>query len=125
MRHAVDLPPQRLSVLLRRIAEELHALQVEGRSLEDAIGRAILGEEPSTRETLAHLQGVDTIVQTLGELAVFVNSVTRLIPHDPDIDASVPLAQVSLRDLASKLSGSMRQPVVDGTGAISGEVDLF
>lgn len=125
MNQAPVIDPRPLSDLLRRVARELRVLQGEGRSLEDAIGRAILGEEPSTRETLAHLQGVDLIVQTLGELSDYVEAMTGMITPDPVIDVSAPLARISLRELARNLSGGSRQPIVDQDGQISGEVDLF
>ena len=69
--------PQPLSLLLLRISEELHALQAEGRTIEDAIGHAILGGAPSTRETLANLQSIDLIVQSLGELGNYVSASCR------------------------------------------------
>ena len=54
-----------------------------------------------------------------------VGAVTEMIAPDPAVDASRALAQIGLRDLARKLAGGMRCPVVDSAGAISGEVDLF
>ena len=71
--------PQPLSLLLLRISEELHALQAEGRTIEDAIGHAILGGAPSTRETLANLQSIDLIVQSLGELGTYVSALQHLL----------------------------------------------
>lgn len=117
--------PQPLSLLLLRISEELHALQAEGRTIEDAIGHAILGGAPSTRETLANLQSIDLIVQSLGELGNYVSALQHLLKDDPLIDASGPLERISLRDMARKLSGGCRQAVVDAHGEICGEVDLF
>lgn len=117
--------PQPLSLLLLRISEELHALQAEGRAIEDAIGHAILGGASSTRETLANLQSIDLIVQSLGELGDYVLALQYLLKEDPLIDASGPLERISLRDLARKLSGGCRRAVVDAHGEICGEVDLF
>ena len=117
--------PQPLRVLLARIADELHDLQENGRVLEDAIGRTILGEEPTTSATLANLQEIDMIVQTLGELGTFVHSVTGVMDDHHTVDANMALSRIKLRDLARKLSGGARQPIVNDHGEISGEVDLF
>ena len=114
-----------VGVLIGRIALELHELQSQGRRLEDAIGRAILGEEPSTQDVIANLQGIDMIVQTLGELGNFLDNIQPGIPDGQDVETADALARVTLRDLAHALSGGLRQPTVDAQGRISGEVDLF
>lgn len=114
-----------VGVLIGRIALELHHLQAQGRRLEDAIGRAILGEEPSTQDVIANLQGIDMIVQTLGELGNFLDNIQPGIPDGHDVETADALARVTLRDLANALSGGLRQPTVDAQGRISGEVDLF
>ena len=118
-------PPQPLGQLLRRVADELHVLQRDGRALEDAIGRSILGEEPSTRETLENLQGIDLIVQTLNELGDYVGAMGEMVGDAAALDMSAPLARISLRDLARALSGGARRPIVDEAGRVTGEVDLF
>ena len=93
--------------------------------MEDAIARTILGEEPSTQTTLANLQGVDLMVQTLGELGAYLDAISSRLSPDPRVDVSAPIDQLSLRDLARKLSGGANQAVIDQRGDISGEVDLF
>ena len=125
MADAPHVDPMPLSVLLTRVAAELHMLCHDGRAVEDAIGRAILGEEPSTGQTLANLQRVDLIVQTLGQLGDYLGAVTGILEPDQVIDVNAPLSRINLRDLARNLAGGCLRPVLDENGRISGEVDLF
>ena len=114
-----------LSEFLRCIALELLVLQQDGRSVEDAIGRSILGEEPTTQDVLRNLQGIDLIVQSLGELRVFLDFLNASLMNDDLIDASEVLGTMGLRELAYRLSSGTRQLVLDSSGQVSGEVDLF
>ncbi|GHF48947.1 hypothetical protein GCM10017056_20620 [Seohaeicola zhoushanensis] len=114
-----------LAQLVSLVADELRDLRDEGRRLEDAIAHAILDHEPTRREALGNLQKIDLIVQTLGELSAYVLALADQVPEAHPVEVHDMLARITLRDLAGKLAGHPRQPVVDEAGRISGEVDLF
>lgn len=117
--------PIPLDRLFGFVGAELRDLRDEGRRLEDAIALALLDGETTRREALGNLQKIDLIVQTLGELSAYVTALAEHLPMVPAVDVHDILGRITLRDLAVKLSGHQRQPVIDDLGRISGEVDLF
>ena len=125
MRQDLQFPPVGLDQLCARVAEELAVLREHGRRLEDAIARSILGDEPTTRDTLANLQQIDLMVQTLGELGGFVAGLGAMMPEQEAVNVNPLLARLTLRDLADTLAGHPRRPVVGSDGSVNGEVDLF
>lgn len=119
---AGELP---LRLLLQNIAAELHALQRDGRNLENAIGHSILGGSPSAGETLTSLQGIDLIVQTLGELGGYIDQLAMMTNDGDAIDVRAPLAKLSLRGLAENLSRVRRDDPLKIVRDAGGDVDLF
>lgn len=117
--------PMPLDRLFGLVGAELRDLRNEGRQLEDAIALALLDGETPRREALGNLQKIDLIVQTLGELSAYVSAVAERVPTASTVEVHDLLGRITLRDLARKLSGSQRQPVIDDAGRVSGEVDLF
>lgn len=125
MSDGARLDPIPLARLIGLIGDELRDLRDEGRNLEDAIAHAILDHQPTRREALGNLQKIDLIVQTLGELSAYVLALVEHVPPSHSIEVHDLLERITLRGLAGKLAGRPRQPVVDASGRISGEVDLF
>lgn len=117
--------PQLLGQTLHRLAAELRALQAEARAVDAAIGQALLDGAPAPGAALASLQRIDLIVQSLGALGAYLAALPVQLPADPQIDINAPLGRIPLRDLARRLSGGCRRPVIDAQGEICGEVDLF
>ena len=111
--------------LLRNVAAELHALKLEGERLEHAIGHALLSDNPSTKETFANLQGIDLIVQTLGELGDYVEGLSSLVDGKEFVDVGSLVSGVSLRKLAVSLLYGKPNSVDLSRGLSSGDVDLF
>ena len=93
--------------------------------MEEAIGDSLLGGAESLGDTLASLQKIDLVVQSLGELSAYVDELAAALPCDPYLDMDKALGQISLRDLARTLSGGARKKVVNSDGETSGEVELF
>lgn len=117
--------PKPLSFLLSRLAKELRILQVEGQTVEEAIGDSLLGEAVNPRDTLANLQKIDLVVQSLGEMSAYLDALVTELPSDPNLDMDHAFRQITLRDLARTLSGGWRKQVVDSKGQTNGEVELF
>lgn len=119
---AGDMP---LQLLLRNFAAELHALQRDGRDLENAIGQSILSGSASAGQTLSSLQGIDLIVQTLGELGDCMGQVAQMMQTEERLDMRVPLSGLSLRGLAENLSRKQIDDPMAPLRAPGGDVDLF
>ncbi|OWU73054.1 hypothetical protein [Phaeobacter sp. 22II1-1F12B] len=117
--------PVEMGFLLSRVSLQLKELQRDGRVVEDAIARSLLGDELSIKENLANLQGIDAIVQTLGELEKYIGNLSNQACREHLVDINFSIREIKLRDLARSLVGPVTEAIVDGDGGISGEVDLF
>jgi hypothetical protein len=117
--------PKPLSFLLVRLAAELRILRAEGQTVEEAIGDSLLGEKANPRDTLANLQKIDVVVQSLGEISSYLDALVAALPVDPDLEMDEALQRITLRDLARSLSGGWRKQIIDASGDAIGEVELF
>ncbi|MAY88635.1 MAG: hypothetical protein CML02_18190 [Pseudooceanicola sp.] len=123
--HGPNIGPRPLSFFLTRFAEELRILKSEGQTVEEAIGESLLEGGANPRDTLANLQKIDLVVQSLGELSTYLETMVISLPIDPELNMDDAFRQITLRDLARTLSGGWRKPVVDSSGETTGEVELF
>ena len=121
----VEIAPVAMGLLLSRVSVQLQELQRNGRVVEDAIARSLLGDELSIKENLTNLQGIDSIVQVLGELEKYIGNLADLACSEHLVDINLPVQEIKLRDLARNLVGPLMEAIVDEDGGISGEVDLF
>lgn len=121
----VEIAPVAMGLLLSRVSVQLQELQRNGRVVEDAIARSLLGDELSIKENLTNLQGIDSIVQVLGELEKYIGNLADLACSEHLVDINLSVQEIKLRDLARNLVGPLTEAIVDEDGGISGEVDLF
>ncbi|MGR3565288.1 MAG: hypothetical protein ACU0FH_21605 [Heliomarina sp.] len=121
----VEIAPVAMGPLLSRVSVQLQELQRNGRVVEDAIARSLLGDELSIKENLTNLQGIDSIVQVLGELEKYIGNLADQACSDHLVDINVSVQEIKLRDLARNLVGPLTEAIVDEDGGVSGEVDLF
>ncbi|WP_238370168.1 hypothetical protein [Heliomarina baculiformis] len=123
--HKVEIAPVAMGPLLSRVSIQLQELQRNGRVVEDAIARSLLGDELSINENLTNLQGIDSIVQVLGELEKYIANLADQACSEHLVDINLSVQEIKLRDLARSLVGPLTEAIVDEDGGISGEVDLF
>ncbi|MBL3702391.1 hypothetical protein GI582_06760 [Sulfitobacter sp. BDSS02] len=121
----VKISPVAMGPLLSRVSVQLQELQRNGRVVEDAIARSLLGDELSIKENLTNLQGIDSIVQVLGELEKYIGNLADQACSEHLVDINFSVQEIRLRDLARNLVGPLTEAIVDEDGGISGEVDLF
>lgn len=121
----IEIAPVAMGLLLSRVSIQLQELQRNGRVVEDAIARSLLGDELSINENLTNLQGIDSIVQVLGELEKYIANLADQACSEHLVDINLSVQEIKLRDLARSLVGPLTEAIVDEDGGISGEVDLF
>ena len=94
---------------LGRQLRETHCL---GRHLEEAIGDLIRNSSREGRVPTGSFQKLDVLVQSLENLACFIDTLAKAVPEGTMVDAREAHARVKLRALSKAL---MQQPDEEDT----------
>ncbi len=121
----VERPSMLVRDLLHNVATELRSMKIDGERLEHAIGQAILSQDFSTRDALTNLQGIDLMVQSLGELGCYVEGLADLVDKGEIVDPVALFEGVKLRGLAINLLNGNSDTTEVSIEPSCGDVDLF
>lgn len=114
-----------LKKIMLALSVQLEELERKGRDIEDAVGDAVLNGSMEGIHFCASLQGLDHLVQVLGELSSFLRSISTEIDARQEVSVSVAARRIRLRELSYALgliANRFERPP-ESFGA--GDVDIF
>ena len=98
-----------LMTAAHRVALELHAVETRVEHVEAELDQMLQHQGSSiTGETIAILQQVDLVRQSINALANFLDTLSENSACDCTMDISIALEKIPLRDLRAHLTGGDR-----------------
>ena len=113
-----------LSSILSAVCTEVRELVVAANQLQGLMGEMLRRSVPPLdASTLIEAQGLDAVVQRLGALSSFLQTLEPAVPRHWIIDPATAAEGLSLADSARRFTCQEDQDVRGGPSA--GDIDLF
>lgn len=123
-----DATPQQngnsLSDVLANAAGEVKMLETITENLQRIIGDALPHGGKSGLQNY-ELQNLDLLNQSLGNLAMFLSSLSQMTPHEWCVDVQKAVSDITLLDMADRLTSAEQSDAAAETQYTAGECDLF
>lgn len=111
--------------VMETVGSELETLVRQCLDLQDAIGDALAADRGVDAAALQKLQAIDQVTQSLDNLAGFMRALSVQATQDWHVDAAAAAGQVTLADLADRLTERSPAETVANSTDESGECCLF
>jgi hypothetical protein len=100
-----DVPTVPMSEVLARIADELRVLAWTSDNLQDAISPVVLANGGANKSSIATLQSLDLISQSIAGIAQVVDALTRADASQGMVDPMAACRGLTLSALADRIAG--------------------
>lgn len=107
------------------VSTQLDAMAQAGKEIEDTVGEVIGKGCLTNEERNESIQGLDRMVQLLGELSLFVRDISPQVSDDVEIDLEIAIGRIKLRELATALGCRANPRPTAAQLHPAGEFDLF
>jgi len=114
------MPNIALKTMIDATAQELLVLTTDAETLQEAF----IPKGELTQETMASLQRLDYLTQSLEALSSIWEKLTDEIPEEWAVDNEAAIDSIGLKDLAAKLKGVMT-PQAQVSSETSGSLEEF
>lgn len=113
--------PVPLNIVLSRISDECQELCAFTDRLQHVLSPALVHFR-TDRQCHQELQALDNLSQSLAALAVYIETISGVLPQDVKVDVREALAMIPISALQSRLKGT---PDLHDSAHPRGELELF
>ena len=106
-----------------QVGDEIRTLADATLRLQSVLGEMLVDSETPFPTDFLHLQEIDRITQTLGNLAQFMHALH--VPEGLQLDTDLAAKYLPLKQLADRLRAAGRSKKGLDDTAVSGDLDLF